>query len=202
MQLILISEMSRAKNLVIDALGHRAAGNILIVDSASRGSPIEPKIRGGSASGEYLKRGANITHADLLETGPVDLREVDVIHFTGGDPFRLLRGCRAAGFRPAMEARDQIRPLSIVGSSAGAMVFGDSVDHARIYCSPQGLPNTDGFGWLPGQIMPHFDKPGRYGEGIRRHVMDNPGDWTLITEEGCKVFDLQLEAGIEPFATP
>jgi hypothetical protein len=186
MHILLISEMSRTRDTVIDHLGWKASGSVLIVDSAGIGAPGAPKARGGSAASAYRDMGAEVRVHDLLDEGPVSLDGVTVVHFTGGDPFRLLRACRATGFQSALETHAASHDLAVVGSSAGAMILGDEVGHAAILCRPVGLDGTRGFGWIEGRIMPHLDIPGARGDRIRAHVRDNPDEpWVLLHDDDC-----------------
>jgi len=204
MQIILTSEFSNVRSKVIEALADRFYGKILIIDSASidpKGAENSQAPRGGTAFSEYGRFARSVEIVDLLETGPVDLSEMDVIHFTGGDPFRLLRACLATGFQAAIEDRANDRPLSVVGSSAGAMVMGIDLAHAGILCSPRGLPHTSGFGWVDKLVMPHLDAKGPHGDAIRKHVLDNPDlNWLLLNDRDCDIrqvgpsFEEELEA--------
>ena len=191
MKIVILSEMSVAREQVMERLGALASGRVLVIDSASPSAGTPKKPRGGTAPATYARRGASIRILDFAETGPVDLSGVDVVHFTGGDPFRLLAACRSAGFEAAVAQRAQRSDFAVVGSSAGAMVMGRDLAHAAILCDPAGLDNLDGFGWINARIMPHLDAPGRSGDVIRAHVADHPEeDWLLLDDAEVQVLEI------------
>lgn len=197
MMLVMMSDMSNVRGTVIAELGELASGRVLIVNSA--GPDTAPgKPRGGTAATAYAKEGASVQVADLLAACPVDISDVDVVHFTGGDPFRLLRACRETGFIEAMEKRAAEGPFAVVGSSAGAMVMGRDIGHASILCDPKGM-DTTGFCWMDVRVMPHLDLKGRYGDVIRAHVAANPHpDWLLLKERDVLVGEIERELGEAP----
>ena len=184
----------------MERLGALASGRVLVIDSASPSAGTPKKPRGGTAPATYARRGASIRILDFAETGPVDLSGVDVVHFTGGDPFRLLAACRAAGFEAAVAHRAQRGDFAVVGSSAGAMVMGRDLAHATILCDPAGLEDLSGFGWIDARVMPHLDAAGRSGDIIRAHVAANPcEDWLLLEDADVQVMEVEpgLQAMIE-----
>lgn len=201
MKIILLSEMSVVKDRVTAALGDLASGRVLIIDSAAPGVDTPEKPRGGTAVAAYRDRGASVRVADYAETGPIDLSDYDVVHFTGGDPFRLLVACQSVGFAEAAAERAADGDFAVVGSSAGAMVMGRYVGHAAILCDPFGIESLDGFGWVDGLVMPHMDAEGRTGDVIRNHVHRNPGrDWVELNDHDVMVreIDLSAEASLQP----
>lgn len=198
MKAILISEMSQVHQLVIESLPEIRKGRVVIIDSAS-GKPKPGDVRGGTAVKAYSETGAHVEVLDLLEDGVVDISDAAVVHFTGGNPFRLLKAIRQTGFDKAMEARMADENFAVVGSSAGAMVMGRDIAHAGILCDASQVDDTTGLGWVDGLVMPHLDAKGAAADKIRSFVDDHPNmDWLLLNDGDVQVRQVVTEAEAEP----
>ena len=79
MRVILLSEMSRVHQHVIDTLPDLRKGRVVIIDSAS-GKPKPGDVRGGTAVKAYTEAGAQVEVLDLLEDGAVDISDATVVH--------------------------------------------------------------------------------------------------------------------------
>lgn len=198
MRVILISEMSRVHQHVIETLPDLRRGRVVIIDSAS-GKPKPGDVRGGTAVKAYSEAGAQVEVVDLLEDRTVDISNAAVVHFTGGDPFRLLKAIRQTGFDKAMEGRMADETFAVVGSSAGAMVLGRDIAHAGILCDASQVDDTTGLGWIDRLIMPHLDAKGAAADKIRSFVDDHPNlDWLLLNDGDVQLRQVLAEAEVEP----
>lgn len=198
MRVILLSEMSRVHQHVIDTLPDLRKGRVVIIDSAS-GKPKPGDVRGGTAVKAYTEAGAQVEVLDLLEDGAVDISDATVVHFTGGDPFRLLKAIRQTDFDKAMETRMADETFAVVGSSAGAMVLGRDIAHAGILCDASQVADTTGLGWIDGLVMPHLDAKGAAADKIRSFVDEHPNmDWLLLNDGDVQVRQVVAEAEAQP----
>ncbi|MCE6958547.1 Type 1 glutamine amidotransferase-like domain-containing protein [Cereibacter sphaeroides] len=195
MQIILISDTK----LVADgltAMAERAgAGSVLVIDAAAP----DPASRGGSAAALYREIGLDVTVTDPLTEPMPDLDGFDLLHLSGGNPFRLLAAAQEIGLKEMILERAAGAPFTLVGSSAGAMVLGRDISHARILMPDLGLTDSAGFGWIDGPVMPHMDMSGWRGDVIRAHVADNPDpDWVWLCENSFECRELFPEAELAP----
>ena len=198
MRVILLSEMSRVHQHVIDTLPDLRKGRVVIIDSAS-GKPKPGDVRGGTAVKAYTEAGAQVEVLDLLEDGAVDISDATVVHFTGGDPFRLLKAIRQTDFDKAMETRMADETFAVVGSSAGAMVLGRDIAHAGILCDASQVADTTGLGWVVDLVMPHLDAKGAAADKIRSFVDAHPDwDWLLMNDSDVEVREVVAVAEAEP----
>lgn len=160
-------------------------GPVLIIDSADVRRP-----RAKAAGALHAKAGREWAVCDPLTEPLPDLSLFGALHLTGGDPFRLLRAVRACGLGEAIRDRAETGPFAVIGVSAGAMVLGNDVGHADILCSPGGLTDTTGLGFLRARVMPHMDKAGRVADLMRARVARAPMDeWILLKEGSVLVAD-------------
>lgn len=178
--LILVSDMKNkgVKEKVLGTIMNTDTRRMLIIDGAGPEPP-----RGGSAAKAYDEAGIAWAVCDPLDEFLPDLSGFDGIHFSGGDPFRLLLGCLRENVEDAIRTRTERRDFIIVGSSAGAMILAEEVGHADIMCDASLLPHTKGFGLIPGRLMPHYDQNGKGGDAMRERVAQQPDEhWTTIGE--------------------
>ncbi len=178
LKFILISDTKRVRDELTHALTETGVAHALILDGAAP----DPENRGGSAANLYLELGIPFSVCDpLTETLP-DLSGFDAVHMSGGNPFRLMKGAVRTDLKARMTERSESGDLLVCGASAGAMVLGTDISHARILQPDLGMANA-GFGWIDGQIMPHLDMNGKYGDIIRAHVGEHPdAPWVLLNE--------------------
>lgn len=198
MTVCLISDTKSVSPLLVNLMIDRSISRILVVDTAG---PDQAK-RGGSAAALYRGEGHDVTVRDILTEGLPDLADFEAIHFSGGNPYRLMMGALKHDLQTKLEDRMLSGDFLVVGCSAGAMIIGRSIDHAKILCPDLGLGSDCGFGWMDSRIMPHLDLAGRYGDRIREHVAANPGEnWLQLHEEDFEIFnieDLQISQAPSP----
>ena len=179
MQIILISDTKLVADQLTDMAERIGACRALVVDAAAP----DPASRGGSAAALYREIGLDVIVSDPLTELMPDLADFDILHFSGGNPFRLLMAAREINLKDMILERAAGTSFTLVGSSAGAMILGSDIGHARILMPDLGMNDTAGFGWIDGPVMPHMDMPGTRGDVIRAHVADNPAsDWVLLCE--------------------
>lgn len=189
--LLLISETRRVSWEISRHLMSTGCRSALVIDSAG----VDRANRGGSAARLLGDLGIPFEVRDILREGLPDLGGFDAIHMSGGNPFRLLKAARLHDLQARIEAEAARREITVIGASAGAMVTGLDIGHARILAPDLGLTDASGFGWAPGRIMPHVDMEGRHGDVIRQHLDQNTADdWIRLGDDDI----LHLEAGRRP----
>lgn len=193
--LLIIASQTRS-NEVRDRLDEAliaAPGPVLIIDSADVREP-----RAKAAGALHSKAGRGWEVCDPLTEALPDLSRFGAVHLTGGDPFRLIRAVRACGLGEAIRERAAAGSFAVIGVSAGAMVLGSDIGHADILCSPGGLTDTAGLGFLRARVMPHMDKGGRVADLMRARVSRAPMDnWILLNEASVLIADQEIR-GAEP----
>lgn len=198
MAVCLISDTKIVSQPLTDMMIANSVSRVLVIDSAG---PDQDK-RGGSAAALYSSIGLQVTTRDILNEELPDLGDFDAVHFSGGNPYRLMMGALKHDLQTKLEDRMLSSELLVIGCSAGAMVLGNRIDHAKILCPDLGLGTDRGFGWIDSRVMPHLDLSGRYGDRIRAHVAANPGEsWLQLHEEDFEIFnveDLQISQAPAP----
>ena len=111
---------------------------------------------------ELLKFTKNVVDIDLRQTQNEDLisllNTLDLIYISGGNSFYLMEIMIKSGFA------SNIRPFLIqdkvlIGSSAGAVVLGKSLDHVKNLDDPKDAPDlnsTQALGLINFNVLPHF----------------------------------------------
>jgi peptidase E len=189
--LLLVSETRRVSWEISRHLMASGCRSALVIDSAG----VDQANRGGSAARLLGDLGIPFEVRDILREGLPDLGGFDAIHMSGGNPFRLLKAARLHDLQSRVEAEAARRDITVIGASAGAMVTGLDIGHARILAPDLGLADASGFGWAPGRIMPHVDMAGRHGDVIRQHLEASPAaDWIRLRDDDI----LCMEAGRLP----
>lgn len=175
--IFLLSDTRRVRGMFASAVSPTGVTRVLVIDAA--GPDLES--RGGSAAAFYKNEGISFEVCDPLTEALPDLNGFDGVHMSGGNPFRLLMAARRC------ELSDKVLDASlllVVGVSAGAMVMGTDIAHARILQPDLGIRDASGFGWVPHLIMPHVDMNGKYGDVIRDHLNAHESEnWLRLKEE-------------------
>ncbi len=109
----------------------------------------------------YRRAGAGEVHYLELE-GRYDadaarrVLDCDLVHLSGGNPFRFLAALRYRGLLPCLRERAEAG-RAMVGVSAGAMIMTQSIESALL-CGDRnevGLEDLSGLGLLPIMMVPH-----------------------------------------------
>lgn len=143
----------------------------------------------------YLRLGIleiNITIYNLISDTIPNFDDLDVLHVWGGNTFHYLKQIREKGLVPKIH--DFIdRGGVYVGSSAGSMIMGPSVDE-DLYIKEKnevGLQDTTGFGIVSFYICPHGDSKSdevreemlKYGKASGKYLIP------LTDQQGVLVHD-------------
>lgn len=95
-----------------------------------------------------------------LDARPVEaLLAYDVVEFSGGNPYYLLRVCRRVGAKPVLKELAERKCL--IGWSAGAIVMGASLGIIDVYTPEMnlwGLTDLTGLGLAPLELLPHYSR--------------------------------------------
>lgn len=120
---------------------------------------------------------------ELSKGYPDDFSKFDVIYFNGGFPGYLAKTIRETGFEQILRERIDNDTI-IVGSSAGSMIFGNSLRVQSYY--PDEEIEEDGaiaaFNYLPFQIFPHYIEE-NHKELIERNKIEGEDIITLEDTE-------------------
>lgn len=180
LRLYLFSDVRRVKAEVASTLAAHGVRSVLIVDSAH---PVRKP--GHGVFGKLCAEGGQeVAICDPLKEPLPDLAAFDAVFLPGGNPFRLLDAARRSGLAERVAERAAAFPdgLVIFGASAGAMVMGTDIAHARGLAPYPRLPSDAGFGWVNARIMPHFDRTGTFYDACRRRVSQEGGTWLCLNE--------------------
>lgn len=135
----------------------------------------------------YANGFAKVDYVDL-DTDPANLLlNYDVININGGNPFYLLDRIRDSG------AADILRELLsegklVSGHSAGAAIFGSTIQHAAILhpeWNELGMTDFNGLGVLQAAILPHSNRyrTSSY-EAVIKKAMEELSDHMLFLGDG------------------
>lgn len=180
LRLCLFSDVRRVKAEVTETLKSFGIRNLLIVDSAA---PV--RREGQGVFGRLCAQtGVATSVVDPLREPMTELAPFNAVYFTGGNPFRLLDAAHKSGLAERIAERAAASPdgLLVFGASAGAMVMGTDIAHARGLAPYPPLSSDAGFGWVDARVMPHFDRTGTFYDACRRRVAERPGAWLTLNE--------------------
>ena len=134
----------------------------------------------------------NISIYNLITDTIPSFDGLDVLHVWGGNTFHYLKQIREIGLVPMIH--DFVRRDGVyVGSSAGSMLMGPSVDEDLYILEKNevGLQNVTGFGIVPFYICAHWDSKSdevrdemlKYGKASGKHLIP------LTDQQGVLVHD-------------
>lgn len=164
MSVFIFSHIRPVGRQILAALGPDPV-NTLIIDSA-----MPERNRGGGTLKLLVGGGHTVSVCDPTYHTLPDLSAFGSVHLTGGNPFRLLKAARGCGLQARLEERLADPDFTLIAGSAGAMVLGTDITHARTLCRDLGVQDDAGFGWLDGCVMPHIDKAGSQYDVLRTLV--------------------------------
>lgn len=116
----------------------------------------------------------------------------DACLIAGGNTFFLL--AHAGPLDAALRRRAQSGPLTVVGESAGALIFGTHIGHIAPMDAPGATPDLppDGpaLGWIPWRVLPHLERQGRFGAIAAAILTQDAAPETLlpIAEDTVRIF--------------
>ena len=165
--------------------------NVKVAFIPTAGDPYENKWFVDEDREKLKKAGFQLTDVDLKNTTKDELMNAladsDVIFVSGGNTFYLLEKVKESGFDKVILSLIE-KGVIYVGSSAGAILAGPSIEPAKDLDDPSKAPNLksyEGLGLVDFIILPHYGKE-KYKEKYQK-IMDEYGNGqhklVLITDE-------------------
>jgi dipeptidase E len=165
-----------------------SGASVLMITTATlgEGRSVDPED-----TAPLEERGAVVHLCDLRTKTTEEVAQLvddsDVVWLCGGNTFVLLDAMNQTNFGDALEKRGERRPLTCVGESAGAIIFGRSIAHVSSLDDPTQAPNLtnfDALNWIDFDLVPHWEET-KYGlgEAIKSWITTvNPKDFFILHE--------------------
>ena len=126
--------------------------------------PYEDKWFVDEDYNKLKEKGFNIRDIDIKgktrQKLAKELKDIDVIFVAGGNTFYLLEKARESGFDEITKELVQ-RGIIYVGSSAGAIIVGPTIEPVKVFDDPSKAPllkSFEGLNLVDFLILPHFKK--------------------------------------------
>lgn len=169
--------------------GKRFEAAVLVI-SASDFAAENKHIKNAA---QFLRNhGIRLEMLDLLKT-PLDLSDVQMCIFPGGNPFRLLSQLRSANALTPLTGFLAKPHTLLIGISAGAMVLGKDLGIAKLLTPDRDAgegSSIEALNIIPKAIFPHYD---RYVKGDFKDRANDIAKWVqefdpiLINEDELKI---------------
>ena len=154
-------------------------------EAFSQGVPTPPVLQGADVRLCDLRR-------ETAATLERRLASADVCLIAGGNTFFLL--AHAGPLDGVLRRRAEAGPLTVVGESAGALIFRTRIGHIAPMDDPGAAPDmpadAPGLGWIPWRVLPHLGSQDRFGPIASAILAQDPAPDTLlpIAEGEVRIF--------------
>lgn len=165
-----------------------SGASVLMITTATlgEGRTVDPED-----TAPLEERGAVVHLCDLRTHTEEEFAQLvdvsDIVWICGGNTFVLLDAMNRVNFKAALEKRGEERPLTCVGESAGAIIFGRGIEHVGTLDDPTQAPNLESFEslkWIDFDLVPHWEET-KYGlgEALKSWITTvNPQDYFILHE--------------------
>jgi len=195
-KLHLVSSIEEARDPLLPVWQSLTARLVMVVTTArlGEGRPFTLQDAQGFAA-----KGIAVDACDIRDHDRKNLlyrvRKADACILLGGNAFVLMHALIATGFAADLVDRAAKNPFTIIGESAGALVFGTRIDHAASMDDPAAAPQiiNRGLGWLEKPVLPHRGcLHWGYGAAVEEIIAKGggPEQFLVIQEDGMASFDL------------
>lgn len=191
--LALLSSLDAGAKRLTERLGPMRGRRILLVETAK--FPDGEAFSQGAPLPDVLE-GAEVRLCDLRQETAATLERrlaaADVCLIAGGNTFSLL--AHAGPLDAALRRRAESGPLTVVGESAGALIFGTHIGHIAPMDAPGAAPDlpsdAPALGWIPWRVLPHLERQGRFGAIAAAILAQDASPDTLlpIAEDDVRIF--------------
>ena len=169
--LYLVSSLSAASEAIQNEVESLKGKRLLLIDTARRG---EGRPLPDDEPLPTTEHGCRVEVVDIRGMSRAELEgRLESVHgcvLLGGNTYVLMHAIRETDFGRLLEARASRggEPFLVFGESAGALVMGESIAHAKFVDDPDAAPEViqEGLGWVDGRVLPHVGCE-KYGLGSK-----------------------------------
>lgn len=187
----LASSLSAASEAIRHEMDSLHGKRLLLIDTARRG---EGRPLPDDEPLPMTEHGCRVEVVDIRGKSRAELEsQLESVHgcvLLGGNTYVLMHAIRETEFARLLEDRASRggEPFLVIGESAGALVMGESIAHAKFVDDPQAAPEVieEGIGWVGSRVLPHVGCE-KYGLGEKVEAIlaadNDPMSFLQIHEE-------------------